>query len=953
MGQGVTQTFLPPACPSCGTPLPDSAAFCPGCGRRVQGLKGQESSILRRTATHSGGADSPESHPSTEWASTELPPRYRPIRLLGRGGMGVVFHCQDTVLERGVAIKLISERYRQDPKAERRFLREARAQATLNHLNVAQVLNVGVSTGGRPFLVMEYVEGRDLRQVLRDFPDGLPPVQACDWMIQCCAGLAEAHTGGIIHRDLKPSNLILCRDHGGRDLIKILDLGLAKIVGGASDLKTITIDTAGMLVGTPAYMSPEQVAGSVVDARSDLYSLGVVFFEMLTGRLPFESESVEGWLYQHMHAEPPAPSLLRPELGAISKLDDTVLWLLAKNAHERPSRAQELSGVIQRILTGLTYSQGEGAGVELPDEPLGSIDRMSSSANIPKPNPAVLRTQFLNKHESALKELTPPPNPDRHERYLVFIRAAENAARERRWEDAIESYRQALEYAEDRDSVFSQIEALQRELNFDQQLATCITYASAGDWARAEGALAKAAGLSPTDARLEQARARMPRRLVEAWLEAARTRLSGFAEGNPRQSMRRRLAMVRARLGDMPNAIRTLQEDTRDAELRMLGLAQAVVAASKAGIREGLRPYLERLLGAAVILPDSGMRGRACLETAKAFAAYGDHATARELFQKAAQSFREAGSQYSTPTSLRLADLGGPRTVTGTFRRAARPNAPNKESALLAVTQAQADALYAEEATATAQMIEDAWTRAQAQAIAARAFGAQVRPEEAERLALSIGFSLPRAQGLRAAALARIQRHELEQADALAREIGVPEERAPVQAALAEGWVQRGNVTQAEHYAREALASANEVTGQASRLLTLLSCIEPLLVAGRLTAVAPFLNAAGRLIDATESPADRLQSFVKLAHVRLRAADPHTQSYVFTQASPEVRDLLRRALNSLRLIGHQQERDEGFELLASAVAEAWAPELSEALLALCKNEQERALALLGLATGLA
>lgn len=343
------------ACPFCGTVLGPEETVCPQCGRPVASLKAVnvlESNPGPRT-------DVPLSaNPSqsgvlrlTLEKPTFLPERYEVQRLLGHGGMGAVYLCHDKQLDRPVAIKIMTDKFRASAQGETRFMREARAQAIVNHTNVSTILNFGVSPDGKCFLVMEYLEGEDLRQFMRR-QGRLDPLLSCELMRQACEGLQEAHVCGLVHRDLKPSNLMIVKDHKGQPWVKILDLGLAKIVGGQTDLMTITLDTAAALIGTPAYMSPEQVAGSTVDCRADLYSIGVVFYEMLAGRLPFESESLSGWLYQHLHEMPLLPSAHNPDLAKYPRLEKLTMAMLAKHPEDRPQSAAEIVVTLKSVISG-------------------------------------------------------------------------------------------------------------------------------------------------------------------------------------------------------------------------------------------------------------------------------------------------------------------------------------------------------------------------------------------------------------------------------------------------------------------------------------------------------------------------------------------------------------------------------------------------------------------------
>jgi len=363
LGQSFRQSTMGglAACLSCGSLLPEDASVCPACSKPVASLKTintLDSRIGPRTDMPLNSATPPATAAtqSSDVMPKFLPERYEPVKLLGQGGMGAVYHCIDRQLERPVAIKVMTDKFRSSPQGETRFMREARAQAIVNHTNVSTILNFGVSPEGKLFLVMEYLEGEDLRDFLRK-RGKLDPMLACELMRQALDGLQEAHACGLVHRDLKPSNLMVIKDHRGQPWVKILDLGLAKMVGGQTDLLTITMDTANQLIGTPAYMSPEQVAGSKVDSRADLYSMGVVFYEMLAGRLPFESESLPGWLYQHLHELPEMPSRYNPDLTKCPQIEKLPMWLLEKKPEDRPQSAGEMVAVLKAILAGKSIAE--------------------------------------------------------------------------------------------------------------------------------------------------------------------------------------------------------------------------------------------------------------------------------------------------------------------------------------------------------------------------------------------------------------------------------------------------------------------------------------------------------------------------------------------------------------------------------------------------------------------
>ncbi len=375
------------ACLSCGSALPLDADVCPACGKAIAQLKnlntigsrvGPRTDMPLNASTTDSHADQSQTPPEMP---KFLPERYEPVKLLGQGGMGAVYHCIDKQLDRPVAIKVMTDKFRSSPQGETRFMREARAQAIVNHTNVSTILNFGVSPEGKLFLVMEYLEGEDLRDFLRK-RGKLDPLLACELMRQAFEGLQEAHACGLVHRDLKPSNVMIIKDHRGQPWVKILDLGLAKMVGGQTDLLTITMDTANQLIGTPAYMSPEQVAGSKVDSRADLYSMGVVFYEMLAGRLPFESESLPGWLFQHLHEKAEVPSRYNPALAKHPEIERLPMWLLEKKPEDRPQTAGEIAAMLKNILAGKSIADlvPNTLRSEMPPEPARTSAAGSSGA---------------------------------------------------------------------------------------------------------------------------------------------------------------------------------------------------------------------------------------------------------------------------------------------------------------------------------------------------------------------------------------------------------------------------------------------------------------------------------------------------------------------------------------------------------------------------------------------
>ncbi|MGW3089595.1 serine/threonine-protein kinase [Streptomyces sp. NPDC001108] len=270
--------------------------------------------------------------------------RYRLVRQLGEGGMGEVWEAQDETLDRRVAVKVISLLAgggSRGSEARARFLREARITAGLQHPNVVTVHDLGESgteNGDAPFLVMELLQGETLETKLGRGP--VPLVAAARWGAQVCDALAEAHAAGVMHRDIKPSNIVIT-DAG---TVKVLDFGVARAADpyATSDRLTRT----GVIVGTPPYMAPEQARGRPVPG-SDLYALGCLLFELITGRLPFDAPDAMGFLTAHLSQDPPAPSSVAP--GIPAPWDDLVLTLLHKDPDERYASAAEVALALRRL----------------------------------------------------------------------------------------------------------------------------------------------------------------------------------------------------------------------------------------------------------------------------------------------------------------------------------------------------------------------------------------------------------------------------------------------------------------------------------------------------------------------------------------------------------------------------------------------------------------------------
>jgi beta-lactam-binding protein with PASTA domain/predicted Ser/Thr protein kinase len=305
--------------------------------------------------------------------------RYRILRKLGSGGMANVYLAEDEDLGRRVAIKILNDRYASDDSSNERFRREAKSAAGLSHPHIVAIYDRG-EADGRPYIAMEVIEGRSLKEVIVA-SGSLPIQQAVMYAKQILNALRFAHRHGIIHRDIKPHNILL----GAEDRLKVTDFGIAR--AGASQMTE-----AGSIMGTAQYLSPEQARGAPVTAASDLYSVGVVLYEMLTGTTPFEGETPIEIAMKHLNEPPRPPSALRPEISP--ELDQIVLRALAKDAGERYQAAEEFSADLDRV----------EAGIPVAPETAAAATAILTAL------PATSATQVL-KPEPGTRVLSPKPPP--------------------------------------------------------------------------------------------------------------------------------------------------------------------------------------------------------------------------------------------------------------------------------------------------------------------------------------------------------------------------------------------------------------------------------------------------------------------------------------------------------------------------------------------------------------
>ncbi|MGE5185249.1 MAG: protein kinase domain-containing protein [Acidobacteriota bacterium] len=320
------------ACSQCATPMTaDSGRFCPSCGGPLV-----ESASAGSTTASLVGA-------TFDGFAIEA--------VIGGGAFGTVYRGRQVALDRPVALKVPTHEIAADPIMARRFAREARSAARVQHPGVVQIFAVGELADGRPYLAMQLVEGEPLDRCLADGP--LAAVRALRIVRAIASALGETHAADVVHRDLKPTNIIWRRDRNGDDRITIVDFGIALAKPGTAEATRLT---QGGLIGTPHYMSPEQAHGEQVDARADLYALGCVLFELVTGRPPFEGSAVEVML-AHLGRPAPLPSSLEPAVPEV--IDRLCAALMQKKPDDRPASADAVVAAIDGAL-------GELAGAPLP-----------------------------------------------------------------------------------------------------------------------------------------------------------------------------------------------------------------------------------------------------------------------------------------------------------------------------------------------------------------------------------------------------------------------------------------------------------------------------------------------------------------------------------------------------------------------------------------------------------
>ncbi len=279
----------------------------------------------------------------------EIAGQFRVLQRIGSGGMGAVYKAEQPEMNRFVAIKILHPKYVSRPDLVSRFRREARAMSHLSHPNTARVYMYGQLEDGACYIVMEYLEGKNLAQVTR--AEGLlKPARAVNIMVQVCGALEEAHRQGMVHRDLKPENIFLTSQGGIADFPKVLDFGLAKVTQREMRPGSLILTQEGMVFGTPEFMSPEQARGQQLDARSDIYSLGCILYEMLTGKLPFDAAQPMDYLALQIRGTPIRLGQRVPNLQLPAGLEAVVMKTIEKDPDKRHRSAADFALALKDCL---------------------------------------------------------------------------------------------------------------------------------------------------------------------------------------------------------------------------------------------------------------------------------------------------------------------------------------------------------------------------------------------------------------------------------------------------------------------------------------------------------------------------------------------------------------------------------------------------------------------------
>ncbi|MCY1005227.1 protein kinase [Nannocystis pusilla] len=336
-----------------------------------------------------------------------LADRYRILDLIGKGGMGKVYLAEHVALGKKVAVKVLNPAYTNRPDQVKRFLREARAASTIGHENVIDITDFGAMPNGQVFFAMEHLQGEDLGKILKKGP--MSWARARRVLLQICRALQAAHAHGIIHRDMKPENVFLIQRNGIRDFVKVLDFGIAKFLEENRDGGTNPLTQVGALIGTPEYMAPEQIHGDPADQRMDIYAVGCILYQLLTGNLPFTDKTMYGVLSQQVNAKPVPPRQLAPEADIPVEVEAVILKAMEKDKTQRYQTMGELIEAIVATPRGAAGDVGRTTTTNL--EAAAQAARLAVGVSMPAgvavPNPVTPDDSLLTQGLSSASGLRP------------------------------------------------------------------------------------------------------------------------------------------------------------------------------------------------------------------------------------------------------------------------------------------------------------------------------------------------------------------------------------------------------------------------------------------------------------------------------------------------------------------------------------------------------------------
>jgi serine/threonine-protein kinase len=340
-------------CPACRADYGGGEVFCPVDATRLVTTSQMSASPL---------------DPDDPLIGTVLAGRYVIERRIGEGGMGLVYEGLHRDIDKRVAIKVLRDELSRRPEVVARFRQEAKSASRIGHDNIVDISDFGETTRGSSYFIMEYLDGEDLANVLgRDAT--VDPGRACEIVLQCCRALSATHAKGIVHRDIKPENIFLTTRDGVSDFVKIVDFGIAKMsdveLDGAPGRK---LTKTGMIFGTPEYMSPEQAAGKDLDHRVDVYALGIILYECISGRVPFEGDTFMGVLTQHLFSELPPIREINPHAKLSTEVELVIRKALAKDRDQRYQDCDELAEAIEHAIEGRVSPITAQAPVEVKSE---------------------------------------------------------------------------------------------------------------------------------------------------------------------------------------------------------------------------------------------------------------------------------------------------------------------------------------------------------------------------------------------------------------------------------------------------------------------------------------------------------------------------------------------------------------------------------------------------------